>query len=126
MEQIRHVRFDGYELRLFATNGRDWRGQTRLAYEFGKVGEPALFEGSDFCGSPMHADDSDETLRCLIGFLTCKPGDTDREYFDDYTPEQMAFAQSDAEALQEWGREPEPGDEYPLPQFENLDGWTNE
>ena len=53
-----------------------------------------LFAGEDFRPSPMHADDADETLRGLLGFLTLRPGDTDREYFADYSPAQLAFAES--------------------------------
>jgi hypothetical protein len=63
----------------------------------------------------MHATDSNETLRALLGFLTLKPGDTDREYFDDYTPAQMAFAQGDAEMLSLYSMEP--GEGYPTPEF---------
>ena len=53
----------------------------------------------DFAGSPLHADDSDETLRALIGFLTLRPGDTDPEYFEHYTERQRQFCDQDAEAL---------------------------
>ena len=42
----------------------------------------------------MHSIDSDQAVAALMGFLTLKPGDTDREYFDAYTPEQLAWAQS--------------------------------
>jgi len=59
-----------------------------------------LFEGADFAGSPMVADDSDACLATLLTFLTLRPGDTDRDYFDDYTPEQLDWTQDYAcEAL---------------------------
>lgn len=42
-----------------------------------------------FGASPLHADDSDESLIALMNFLALKPGDTDKEYFDDYTAIQL-------------------------------------
>jgi hypothetical protein len=97
-----------FVLTMWATNETGNRGQTRIAYCLTQVTPDArrdeplmlnLFEGQDFCGSPMHADDSDETVECLIGFLTLRPGDTDSEYFDKYTPEQAAFCDAYAEDL---------------------------
>ena len=69
--------------------------RTRIGYEFRDPSGAVLFHGDDFGPSPMHADDSDATLRALLGFLTLRPGDTDREYFAHYTPRQRAFAESD-------------------------------
>ena len=59
-----------------------------------------LFEGSDFCCSPLHAIDSDDCVKSLMGFLCLRHGDTDKEYFKDYTVEQLAFSDEHAEALQ--------------------------
>jgi hypothetical protein len=75
-----------------------------------------IFEGEDFSCSPMIAIDSDDSLRSLLGFLTLKPGDTDRDYFDDYTPEQLAFAENEAESLSIWALECE------CPQFVDWEG----
>ena len=58
-----------------------------------------LFEGEDFQCSPLHAVDSDETVRAIMDFLTLRPGDTDAEYFENYTAEQLAFCDAHAEAL---------------------------
>jgi hypothetical protein len=58
-----------------------------------------LFEGTDFAGSPMHADDSDDTIRSLMTFLTLKPGDTDADYFEGYTDAQRDYCSAHAEAL---------------------------
>lgn len=116
MDQLRHVGLlGGFTLRTWATRATDHRGQTVIGYEF-KVGDEVIFEGEDFAGSPLHGDDSDETLRALMGFLTLRPGDTDAEYFASYTADQLAFARSgDAEVLAiyaEEGGEP----------FTDLDG----
>lgn len=66
---------------------------------WGKPVETVLFEGEDLGCSPMHAIDSDESVAALMGFLTLRPGDTDAEYFENYTPEQMEFCQQHAESL---------------------------
>jgi hypothetical protein len=103
-----------YRLTLWDTGRTDWRGQSKLGYRFERLPEPStlpqgmedapepgvLFEGEDFAGSPMHASDSDETLAALLTFLCLRPGDTDREYFESYSPEQLAWAGSyDCEVL---------------------------
>lgn len=58
-----------------------------------------LFEGNDFGSSPLHGTDSDESVSALMGFLTVRPGDTDAEYFDSYTQEQLAYCDEHAESL---------------------------
>jgi hypothetical protein len=97
-EPIRTWRSGCFRLDLFDTGRCDWRGQTRLAYSFRDKGK-VIFEGEDFAGSPLHADDSNETVAALLSFLALRPGDTDRGYFDDYTPEQFAWAQQNGEEL---------------------------
>jgi hypothetical protein len=47
----------------------------------------------------MHADDSDATIASLMTFLTLRPGDTDAEYFESYTPAQLDYCSHHAEAL---------------------------
>ena len=101
-EVLRHVSFESsfvngpaYRLLVWTTNTRDKRGQDILGSALWVDDSPVpLFCSESFAGSPMHADDSDETLRAILGFLTLRPGDTDRDYFDDYTPEQLAWAES--------------------------------
>jgi hypothetical protein len=91
---LRHVRLEtGHTLHTWST-GRTRGGRTCIGYELCDVAGKALFRGEDFRPSPMHADDADATLRGLLGFLTLRPGDTDREYFADYTARQRAFAES--------------------------------
>ena len=87
-----------FALTMWATDRIDQRGQTTIGYRL-NMGRQTLFTGEDFNGSPMHADDSDATVKALMGFLTLCPGDTDREYFDTYTPEQMDFCSQYAEIL---------------------------
>lgn len=102
-DSLRHVRLEsGHTLRTWdtgRTRGTGMMTRTRIGYELRDPSGAVLFSGDDFGPSPMHADDSDVTLRGLLGFLTLRPGDTDAEYFADYTPAQLAFATSDAAQL---------------------------
>jgi hypothetical protein len=82
--------------------GRVIGGKCQLGYRLNQVNgnrRSTLFEGGDFCCSPLHAIDSDESIGALLGFLTLRPGDTDSEYFTDYTPQQLEFCEQHAESL---------------------------
>lgn len=124
-DYLRQVDVDGYTLRTWDANKRLLvGGQYVLGYVFEAKDGSVLFTGEDFACSPMHAVDSDESLRSLLGFLTLRPGDTDADYFEGYTPEQLHFCQTDAESMQLWAMEDiGPEDGGPL-EFVNLDGWT--
>ena len=78
----------GHALRTWDT-GRTARGRTCIGYQLTDADGRVIFTGDDFRPSPCHAD---ATLRALLGFLTLRPGDTDADYFADYTPAQLAFA----------------------------------
>lgn len=80
------------------------RGTTDLGFRLTQHNPTApkcevIFEGDGFSPSPMDGDDSDACMQALMGFLTLRPGDTDRDYFENYTPRQMEFAQQHAETL---------------------------
>ena len=84
--------------------GRTSGSHCDLAYvmtirQAGAVRARVLFAGSDYGSSPMHAIDSNATIAGLLTFLTCRPGDTDAEYFDVYTAEQLEFCEQHAETL---------------------------
>ena len=109
-ELIRTVRLRPYRrgigptftLRVFDTGRRIARGTSDLAYELRQHDGKAtcvLFAGDGFSSSPMYADDSDKTIAALLGFLTLRPGDTDAEYFEKYTHEQMEYCTQHAETL---------------------------
>lgn len=100
---LRQVLVDDFALRTWPTTRRAPTGQQLLGYELVRPNGVVLFTGEDYGCSPQHAPDSDDALRDLLGLLTVQPGDTDTEWFDDYTPEQMRFARSgEAEALKWW------------------------
>ncbi len=116
---MRTVDIEGYRLRLYDVHGRDEAGRWRVGYVFSDPGGRMLFSGADIYGHD--AVDSDETVRSIIGWLTLKPGDTDDEYFEKYTPEQMAFAEGPAEQLSIYGLQPEEDDEC----LGSAPGWTD-
>ncbi len=124
MKNLRYVILDSsvgnnsYWLKTWSVGYDYEQHKERISYAFGRVGSLCpLFFGMDFWCSPSHAIDSDGCLRSLLGFLTLKPGDTEEEYFEKYTKEQMAFAENEAEYLQEYGFE----DEDDAPEFREGD-----
>lgn len=116
-EQLRKVTMRPYvdqsvafTLETFDTGKVDRMGKYVIAYRFSQ-GDKVLFEGDDFHCSPMYTIDSGESLRSLLGFLTLRPGDTDEEYFKNYTQEQLDFANEHAEILSLYAHEDNP-DEF--------------
>lgn len=91
-----------FRLTLWDTHKTDSMGKSRLGYRLtqhkGKV-KTELFTGEDFCCSPLHCVDSDETVAAIMSFLTLRRGDTDSEFFENYTPTQTEFTEQHAEAL---------------------------
>lgn len=109
---LRVVRFQPYRrgmgpvftLTMRDAGTTDSRGVTTIAYKLtqrdpGSKRAQVIFEAADYHGSPMHADDSDDNVHGLMGFLTLRPGDTDADYFDGYTDAQRAYCSAHAEAL---------------------------
>lgn len=60
-----------------------------------------LFTGNDYRPSPMYpSQDSIEATVALLDFFVLQIGDTDRSYFEKYTPEQVEWRESkDCEEL---------------------------
>jgi hypothetical protein len=96
-EHIRTWQHGPFRLELYDTFQTRY-GKDILAYQFfhDKV---LVFEGADFGASPLHSIDDDKTVAGVLSLLSCRPGDTDREHFDDYTQAQLAFAQEHGEEL---------------------------
>lgn len=95
---LRSITIDGWRIRTYAGIGFDsFSNKERLGYVFGRPGEDPIFEGEDFYCSPLHDPYDDETTRSLLGFLTLRRGDTDADYFNDYTQAQHEFAEQHAE-----------------------------
>lgn len=88
----------GFRLELFDTFQTDLYGKSVLAYRFFH-GDRLVFEGADYCCSPLHAIDSDAAVGGLLAFLSLRPGDTDPEYFASYTEDQLDWCHRWAETL---------------------------
>lgn len=88
------VRIYNLTLEMWAI-GETWEGRDRYAYRFYDTGwsDEPVFEGADFSS---HGD-WDEAAAGLLRFLTLKEGDTDDEYFEKYTPQQLDWRDSRAE-----------------------------
>ena len=92
---------DGFILELYDIGKRQTqynRSRHLLSYKLWDTGE-LIFDDDDFGPSPLHRDDSPETVEALLSFLSLQDGDTDDEYFDNYTHEQLEWRDSRAEAL---------------------------
>lgn len=63
-----------------------------------------IFEGTDYSTWPVTYGDA---ARGVLGFLTLRPGDTDAEFFDSYTPEQIAWRDEHAEDLSIFALDPD-------------------
>ena len=79
-----HLFYDGYDYE---------HSKSRMSYIF-KDGRKTIFTGNDFFSSPLHAIDSLNTVYSLLSFICLQKGDTDQEYFDNYTSEQIEWSKS--------------------------------
>ncbi|MGN6440203.1 MAG: hypothetical protein ACTHMM_26995 [Agriterribacter sp.] len=70
-----------------------YRGGNKVEYYVFRNGS-ILFAGNDFKPSPLHDIDGIEAIMDLLAFITTKEGDTDSEYFENYTPVQMEWTRS--------------------------------
>lgn len=107
---MRRVRLPtGHVLEMFYTGQMLDPYHERVAYELcGPDGE-TIFEGDDYGpgqGAGGSSDD-DESVEGLLSFLALRPGDTDPEWFESYTPEQLAFAEEFGELISLYASEHE-------------------
>lgn len=87
-------KFDEYTMTLEATTKRDRTGHILVRYEFKTPQGVTLFSGENFGANPLHSPEGKESAKDLLSFLTVRKGDTDEDYFKNYTPEQLAFSNS--------------------------------
>ena len=83
---------NGFTLRIFDSHYQKG-GRKYYGYEL-KDGRKIIFKGTDFGPGYCTAPDSLEAVYGILGFLTVQEGDTDKEYFEKYTPEQMEWIRS--------------------------------
>ncbi|MDA2809912.1 hypothetical protein O4J56_04615 [Nocardiopsis sp. RSe5-2] len=60
-------------------------------------GDSLIFEGKDL-RTPVGVSEDQVAARAL-GFLTLRPGDTEDEYFADYSQDQFAWCEENADML---------------------------
>lgn len=92
---------DGLEpifVALWDTNRTDAHGKSRLAYRL-RDGARTIFESDDFHAGISIAIDAPEAFASIAGFLALQPGDTDEDYFANYTPAQLEWAEERGEEL---------------------------
>jgi hypothetical protein len=75
-------------------------GHTRIDVEIKLNGKPVFKRGDTYCGVPRGVCvDSFEAKELVMSLAAMKPGDTDDEYFQHYTPEQLEFAEALGEEI---------------------------
>ena len=111
MDFTRYQAPNGYTVGLDFTGHADRTGHAQVAYYLARPDGSRVFEGKDF-GTPSHmCADGPEAATSILSFLTVQPGDVEEEYFDNYTPEQLDWRQSEeAEDLSLFALELEEGE----------------
>ncbi len=73
---------------------------TRLDCELRWNGKIVFPVGATYCGIPgQYSIDGINAKECVMDLFCLKPGDTDSEYFESYTPEQLAWVEEHGEEL---------------------------
>lgn len=121
---LRGVAVGQYKLFTWDT-GQSNASHNYIGYRFIAPDGKVLFQGTDI-GVPKNvAIDSDESIRSVLSFLTLSPGDTDEEYFSDYTEEQRAFAEEEAPYLSAYASD-DPYEVEGPEQFQDIPGYEQE
>lgn len=76
----------------------DEKDRTRVGYRF-FYDDELIFEGDNYRISVFDKKDDDATIATLLSFLSLRKGDTNKEYFDNYTEKQLAFSEEHGEEL---------------------------
>ena len=103
----------GYRLQTWYAGISDNR--VKVAYRFTDPEGTVLFEGADYSPGALVPMESDEALRCLLGFFFVGKNDIEEGYFANYSPEAIKFRDSaDREYLSGYGDLDEDAEAYPL------------
>lgn len=81
----------GFVLAMWKHSYRD--GRTYIRYKLWDSGR-LIFRGTDYSPSPMHCIDGDLSVAGLLAFLSVGKGDTDSDYFREYTRAQIEWRDS--------------------------------
>lgn len=100
-----------FRLQLIDTGLTGEYGKRGIGYRLAEYGPRGGFRGVIFAhekhGIIWHPGviDDDRAVGEVLNWLTLRPGDTDSEFFDDYTKRQLDFANEHAETLGLYGLE---------------------
>lgn len=87
-------------VRVFDNLPQRQDGKFPLDCEVRQGGRTIFPRGSFVIGlPPIHGTDSADAKRAVLSWLSVKPGDTDREFFESYTDDQIDFVIRNGEAL---------------------------
>jgi hypothetical protein len=88
-------------IRAFDANHEDPQtGHRRIDVDVRMGGEIIFPRGSTWCAvNRWTSIDGIEAKELVLSLVGMRPGDTDRDYFASYTPEQLAFAEEYGEEL---------------------------
>jgi hypothetical protein len=73
--------------------------QAQVCYNLYDKHGKVIFNGADIFLGCGHEVLKVATFKTVMGFLTLRLGDTDKDYFDEYTPAQIEFRDTHAEYL---------------------------
>lgn len=89
-----------YEAPIDEQRYRFTTGHTTLHLQASFQGQELWKRGSTSVGIPAHqCIDGKEAKECALSLFALKPGDTDEEFFAEYTPEQLAFVENHGETI---------------------------
>lgn len=91
-----------FRLELYDVGQQDRYGKNAVGYRLLQNDEElfsSLVQEQDTRLYSPDAVDSDEAVLALMDFLCLKPGDTDADWFEDYSARQIEFTEEHAEAL---------------------------
>ncbi len=97
MSHIREYTVEPCQLYLF-NDGLVIDDRPLLRYEF-YYKDKLMFKGINYCPNSLYPLDSDQSVANLLGFLSLRPGDTDINYFKNYTVEQLHFVMDHGDNL---------------------------
>lgn len=97
-----------YTLTLTDTGNRTYYAhKAQVGYNLSD-NKSTIFSGDDFYPAPSFDPEGPKSAEALLSFLTLCDGDTDDEYFENYTERQIDFRDSEAEDLYYWQEELNP------------------
>jgi hypothetical protein len=84
-------------------DGTDARGAVKYMLRVTEDGETIFSEDGPtvLCGafSPLNSCDGADAKRCVLTHVALKPGDTDVEFFENYTADQLDWVEAHGEEL---------------------------